>query len=345
MIKQIEKCCVAVSKRLIDAVGAIDAGGVGIALVVDADHRLVGSLTDGDVRRALLKGASLESALEPHMRRNFSSVGPEAGRAEVLDLMQAMIVNQIPVVDKDRKVIGLHRLHEIIGAQDRPNWAVVMAGGRGTRLAPLTEKLPKPMVRVAGRPILERLILHLVGFGIRKVFLSVNYLAQVIIDHFGDGSRFGCRIEYLREKEPLGTGGSLSLLPSAPTHPLVVLNGDLVTQVNLAELLDFHEKGGYSATLGLRQYAHQVPFGCVDVEGGRIVRMEEKPLIERLVNAGIYAINPAVVGRVPKGTSFPITSLFEECLEKGETVGAFEIEEDWTDVGHRDQLRQAQQGH
>jgi dTDP-glucose pyrophosphorylase len=345
VIKQIKQTCVSVSRRLIDAIGVIDAGGMGIALVTDGDGRLVGTLTDGDIRRAILKGAPLESPLEPHVHRGVTSVGPDAGRAEVLDLMQALTLDQIPVLDKDRKLVGIHLLHEIIGAKDRPNWAVVMAGGRGTRLAPITENVPKPMVRVAGRPILERLILHLVGYGIRRVFLSVNYLAQVIIDHFGDGARFGCRIEYLRESQPLGTGGSLSLLPEAPTHPLVVLNGDLVTQVNFGELLDFHDRGGFAATMGVRQYAHQVPFGCVEVDGTRVARMEEKPLLERLVNAGIYAINPPVLARVPKSTLYPITSLFEECLERGEKIGAFEIDDDWLDVGHRDQLRQAQQGH
>jgi len=219
----------------------------------------------------------------------------------------------------------------------------VMAGGRGTRLGSITENLPKPMIRVAGRPILERLILHLVGFGVRRVFLSVNYLAQTIIDHFGDGTRFGCRIDYLRESEPLGTGGALSLLPEVPKHSLLVLNGDLVTQANFGEMLDFHDQGRHAATMAVRQYSHQVPFGCVEVEGDRILRLEEKPLVVRVVNAGIYVLTPPVVARVPKGPCL-ITSLFEESLEKGESIGAFEIHEDWLDIGHRDQLRQAQQG-
>ena len=197
--------------------------------------------------------------------------------------------------------------------------------------------------RVAGRPILERLVLHLVGFGIRRVFLSVNYLAEKIIDHFGDGSRFGCRIEYLRENEAMGTGGSLALLPERPIHPLMVLNGDLVTQASLSEMLEFHELGGYAATMAVRQYAHQVPFGCVTIENSCVVRIEEKPLMERIVNAGIYVLNPPLLARVPKAF-YLMTTLFEECLERKEKVGAFEIQDDWLDVGHRDQLRQAQHG-
>jgi NDP-sugar pyrophosphorylase family protein len=199
------------------------------------------------------------------------------------------------------------------------------------------------MVRVAGRPILERLILHLVGFGIRRIFLAVHYLAQVIVDYFGDGSKFGCRIEYLRETEPLGTGGALSMLKEKPSRPLIVLNGDLVTQVNVADMIDFHERGGFAATLGVRQYAHQVPFGCVELDGTRVVALEEKPLLERCVNAGFYVINPHLVAQIPKAM-YPITTLFEECLARREPLGAFEIREDWLDVGHRDQLRQAQQG-
>ncbi len=343
MLQQVRNCCVPHSSRLIDAMRVIDAGAIGIAMVVDSNSRLLGTLTDGDIRRAILKGAPVESPLEPYVQKKFTSVGTEAGREAVLDLMQALVLNQVPVIDKLGKLVGIHLLHEIIGAQARPNSALIMAGGRGTRLASLTDNLPKPMIRVAGRPILERLILRLVGFGFRKVFLSVNYLADVIINHFGDGSRFGCSIEYLRETEPLGTGGALSLLPKQLDQPLLVLNGDLVTQANFGEMMGFHEGGGYVATIGVRQYGHQVPFGCVELDGARVRRLEEKPLLERTVNAGIYILNPLLVGRVPR-SSYPITTLFEECLEKGEPVGGFEILDDWLDIGQRDQLRQAQHG-
>jgi dTDP-glucose pyrophosphorylase len=323
---------------------AIENGLAGVALVIDGGGRLAGMVTDGDIRRALLGGAGLDAPVARHMQPNYTSVSVEAGRAEVLDLMQSLRIHQIPVVDKDRKLLGMHLLHELLGSVERPHWAVIMAGGRGTRLASLTDHLPKPMIRVAGRPILERLILHLVSFGFRRVFLSVNYLAQVIIDHFGDGSRFGCAIEYLRETEPLGTGGSLSLLAKPPIHPLIVLNGDLVTQANLSEMVEFHERGGYIATIGVRQYGHRVPFGCLELDGERVIHFEEKPVLEKIVNAGIYVLSPSLIARVPKSL-FAITTLLEECLQKREPLGAFEIQEDWLDVGHRDQLRQAQQGH
>ena len=245
MFKRLEHTCVPATARLVDAMQSLELSGVEIALLTDAEGRLAGIVTDGDIRRALLKGATMESPVGPHMVREFTRVGPDAGRAEVLDLMQARTLEQIPVVDAEGKLAGLHLLHELVGAIERPNWAVIMAGGKGVRLRPITEHLPKPMIPVAGRPILERLVLHLVGCGIRQVFLSINYLGHIVEQHFGDGSRFGCRIEYLREEQPLGTGGALALLPEPPTELLLVMNGDGVTQVDIGALLDFHERGGH----------------------------------------------------------------------------------------------------
>jgi dTDP-glucose pyrophosphorylase len=331
------------SVRLLDAMWAVERGAAEVALIVDDEDRLIGILTDGDIRRALLQGASLDAPLEPHAQRNFTSVLPQASRAEVIDLMRARTFGQIPIVDERGKLVGLHLLSEIIGSEVRPNWAVIMAGGKGTRLRPITEQLPKPMLRVAGRPILERIVLHLVGCGIRRIFLSINYLGHLIEQHFEDGSRFGCRIEYLREDRPLGTGGSLSLLPEAPKEPLLVMNGDLVTEADVGTMLRFHEDGGQKATIGVRRYLHIVPFGCVDLDGNRVTRMEEKPPIVRMVNAGIYVLDPSVVARVPK-EEISIPDVLEQCLAMGELVRAFEIETDWIDVGQRDQLKLAREG-
>ena len=331
------------SKSLMDGMRAITEGSVGIALVLDDDGRLYGTLTDGDIRRAILRGFSLDSPLKPAVFHDFSSASPEATRAQVLDLMQARMLNQVPIVNDDGKVVGLHLLHEIIGAKERPNWAVIMAGGKGERLRPITNVIPKPMIKIAGRPILERLVLHLVGFGIKRVFISINYLGHMIEDHFGCGQRFGCKIEYLREKEFLGTGGAISMLPEKPQYPLLVMNGDLVTQVNVDRMLAFHENGSYTATIGVKRYFHQVPYGCIKTKGNQVVEFEEKPIIERLINAGIYVLSPECVSRV-KNRFFPITELFTDCLECNETIGSFEIEDDWIDVGQHVQLNQARNG-
>ncbi len=344
MLDRLDQCKVAIDRQIVDAMRALDRGGAEIALVVDDSGRLKGTLTDGDVRRAILNGAALDAPLAPHIHRNFTAVGPSTSRAEVLDLMQARTIGQIPVIDGDGVVVGLHLLREAVGVEERPNWAVIMAGGKGTRLRPITENIPKPMIRVAGRPILERLVLHLVGFGIRHIYLSINYLGHVVEKHFGDGSRFGCRIEYLRETRQLGTAGALSLLPEAPKDPLLVVNGDLVTSANTARMLDFHTAGTYAATMAVRDYLHTVPYGCVEAEGDQVRKLEEKPMLTRMVNAGIYVLDPSIVCAVPKETEVQMPTLLEQCLAKGARVGAFRIEDDWLDVGHHDQLRIAREG-
>jgi len=343
MITDLSAICVLPNNSIRDAMACIDRNSAGIVLVVDKKSLLIGTLTDGDIRRALLNGAPLDSSLVPHLQRDFTVVGPEAGRAEVLDLMQARQLTQVPIVNREGRLLGLHLLREIIGAVERPNWAVVMAGGRGTRLHPITEHLPKSMIKVAGRPILERLLLHLVGFGIKRVFLAIHYMGSVIEEHFGDGTRFGCRIEYLRETEALGTGGALALLRERPHDPLLIINGDLVTQVNVENMLRFHTNGAYLATLGVRRYSHQIPFGCLKLDGERILHFEEKPVLEHFINAGVYVLSPEAVQCVPK-RFFPITDLFQKCIERGEAVGAFEIQEEWMDIGQREQLRKAQLG-
>jgi dTDP-glucose pyrophosphorylase len=342
--ERFDLCQVHLSKTLRDAMVALDRGAAEIALVTDSSGTLIGTLTDGDIRRALLRGKSLDSELAPHVTRQFTAVGPDTPRAEVLDLMRARSIAQIPVVGGGGHLLGLHLLRELLGAVERPNWAVIMAGGKGTRLKPLTEHVPKPMLTVAGRPILERLVLHLVGFGIRRIFLAINYLGHVVEGHFGDGSRLGCTIDYLRETSPLGTGGALSLLPETSRDPLIVCNGDLVTQANFGEMLDFHGHGGQIATMGIRRYFHTIPFGCVDLDGSRITRIDEKPQLSRMVNAGIYVLDPSLPKRIPMGEAYTLPALIEDCIGRGETVAGFEINDDWIDVGQREQLKQAREG-
>jgi len=340
MYSDLKECCVSIHKTLFDAIRIIDQAGAGIALVIDDQERLVGTLTDGDIRRAILQKNRLDSPLLPYIKKEYFSVSENEGRANVLDLMQAHLIEQIPVIDQEKKLIGLHLIHSILGTQDRPNWAVIMAGGKGTRLYPLTKNIPKPMVNVAGRPILERLVLHLVSHGIHHIFLSVNYLSDIIKDHFGNGERFGCQIEYLNEDEPLGTAGSLSLLPQPPTHPILVMNGDLVMNADLGAMLDYHEQCNYHATIGVKTYSHQVPYGCVTLQNDCIVKIDEKPDLVQQVNAGIYVLSPKAVQTIPK-QFYPITDLFSSALEKNHRLGAFNLDCDWVDIGQHDQLKQA----
>lgn len=346
MDDRLQLCQVPLDGTLKDAMVSLDRSGVEIALVTEPGGKLVGVLTDGDIRRALLhQGATLDSPLEPFSQRDFVSASKLEGRAEVIEHMQARHIEQIPILDSEGRLCGLHLIHDLIGRKAKPNWAVIMAGGKGTRLRPLTDHLPKPMIPVAGRPILERLVLHVVGCGIREIFLSINHLGNIVEEHFGDGERFGCRIRYLRETEPLGTGGSLSLLPEIPEHPLFVMNGDLVTQMSIGSMLRFHEAEMNSVTIGVREYCHTVPFGCSQIKNRKVVGFQEKPILRQMVNTGIYVLDPRLLERIPAGADFPITNLFDGCFEAGEPVGAYEIEEDWVDVGQREQLKLARQGY
>ncbi|MDE0836951.1 MAG: nucleotidyltransferase family protein [Akkermansiaceae bacterium] len=324
-----------------EAMAAIDAGATGVAMILGDKSRLEGLMTDGDLRRMLLAGAEMHSPITSAINRKFTSVSPSTPRADVLDLMHARTIEQIPVVDDDGRLVGVHSLGRIVMKDTLPNWAVIMAGGKGTRLGELTENIPKPMLKVAGRPILERIILHLVGSGVRRIFIAVNYLSHVIEEHFGDGSDFGCAIEYIREESPLGSGGALSLLTEKPEHPLIVMNGDLVTDFHVRRMLQHHEKGGYIATVGLNYYSHRVPFGCVTLEGGSVSEIREKPLLIERVNCGIYAISPDLLTRI-KPEFFPITELFDQCLKNNEPVGGYVIEEDWVDIGLPEELINAQ---
>jgi len=326
---------------LIECMRSMDITGVGIALAVDSELRLIGTISDGDVRKALVKGYPLDSSITTHINRNCYYVLPTVPRAEVLDIMQARRFEQVPIVDEQGKVIGLHLLHDILGNIARPNWAVVMAGGKGMRLRPLTENIPKPMIRIAGRPLLERIILHLVSHGIRRIFLAVNHLAPMIEDYFKDGSKYGTKIEYLREDDPLGSGGAISLLPEIPEHPLLVMNGDLIVDTNFTDMIEFHSQNDFYATMGVYSYFHQVPFGCVEIQDNRLASLEEKPVIEKMVNAGIYVLSPLAVSAIPKNTHFPITMLFEDAIKNNLVCGTFSIEKEWLDVGSPQQLQQA----
>lgn len=341
MSRAFEACRIPCRATLREALHSLEASALGIVLVEAESGLLAGTLTDGDVRRALLKGAKLDEGVQPFLQRGFVSVGVQASRAEVLDLMQSRWLSQIPILDDTGRLLGLHTLHEILGAAPRENWAVIMAGGRGERLRPLTDSVPKPMIPVAGRPILERIVLHLVGFGIRRIFIAINYRGDMIEAHFGNGASFGCEIEYLRETTPLGTGGALSLLPSRPGAPLLVLNGDLLTQFDVETLLGFHNRGGYKATVGLHEYGHTVPFGTVELDDDRVTRLREKPTHVWLANAGIYVISPEVLERVPLQTHFPLPALLEDCIERGEPVGGYLIEHDWLDIGRQSELERA----
>ncbi len=329
---------------LLEAMGVIDREGIELALVCDDQQRVIGTLSDGDVRRSILRGTPLQAAgaVKKAMNPRFTSVGMRASRAEALDLMRSLSISVVPVLNETKHLVGLHLLHDLIGASIKPNAAVIMCGGKGTRLRPLTYDIPKPMIAVAGRPILERLVLQLVGSGIREVFLAINYLGEIIEKHFADGQRFGCHIRYLRETKPLGTGGALSLLPrSASEHGVLVMNGDIVTEIDLAQVLQFHDEGQFGLTTVLKPYQVEIPFGVAEVKGDVLLGMYEKPVEQYLVNAGIYVANRNVLELVPRQQDFGMPSLIEAAAAKRIRLGAYKMSGEWIDVGRHETLKQA----
>jgi dTDP-glucose pyrophosphorylase/CBS domain-containing protein len=342
---RIDRLTVRSDATIREAMTAIEAGAAEVCLVITAEGRLTGLVTDGDVRRALLAGRTMESSVGECLNPQFHAVTQEAGRAEVLDLMLARGFTQVPIVDGDGRLAGLHLLRELIGSQVRPNHAVIMAGGQGVRLRPLTEHVPKPMIPIAGRPILERLILHLISFGIRHIHLAINYKGDMIERHFGNGGRFGCRIDYLRESVPLGTVGAITLLNEPPQHPLLVMNGDLVTQVNIERLLKVHEAGTASVTVGVREHRITLPYGVIDAgPDGRVAALREKPTEVFLINAGVYVVSPACWAGLERGAEAAMPDLLARCIEADDPPALFVIEEDWVDVGRHEDLQRAR-GH
>jgi NDP-sugar pyrophosphorylase family protein len=260
---------------------------------------------------------------------------------DLLATMRRHVVHQLPIINEARTVVGLALIDDLIGATEKPNWAVLMAGGLGSRLRPLTESVPKPMLVVRGKPILEGILENLVNEGFRKFFISVNYRGDMIMNHFGDGGSWGIEIRYLQEDKRLGTAGPLTLLPAGPEHPIVVMNGDLLTRASMSSLLEFHESQQAAATMAVREFALQVPYGVVHTNGDCITAVEEKPVQKFFINAGMYALSPEALGRIPRDGSFDMPTLFDRLRTEGLPTRAFPLREFWLDIGRVEDYVQA----
>jgi len=330
---------------LLDALRVIESGRVRAAIVCDDSKHLVGIITDGDIRRALLTGETLESTIDGVVERQPLTVSRSASRADVIDLMRSRDVSFVPIVDNDGKVVGLHLLNEIIGRDVLPNAALIMAGGRGSRLGDLTKSLPKPLLKVAGRPVIEWILLHLVSEGVRKVYVSTGFLSQKIESHLGDGADFGCDITFLRDPDdrPLGSGGPLCLLRDEDlSAPVIAINGDLMTRFGLQEMLEAHRRLGNAVTMASLTYSVDIPFGVIETDDeGAVTALIEKPSASWPVNAGIYVINPEVLPLAEPERELPMTAFIENCLDQGRRVGQWEIDGDWIDIGRPEDLNVA----
>lgn len=323
------------------AIACLDAAGTGALLLNDDENHLVGILTDGDIRRAILRNESLDQPCGHIASRDPVTIAPDTQPAQALHLMNTVDVNHLPVLDTDHKIIGFLLRRDLVKDDSNGAAAVIMAGGFGTRLRPLTEHLPKPMLPVGDRPLLERTIAQLRESGIRRVNVTTHYLTDKIKSYFGDGKDFGVELSYVSEDRPLGTAGSLRLVRDHEEQ-LLVINGDILTGVRFTDLMAYHRELGADATVGVRKYEVQVPHGVVDCEGPRLLRMREKPCLSFMVNAGIYVLEPSVYRYLPLEESFDMPDLIQCLLEKGRHVVTFPITEYWLDIGRPGDYEQAQ---
>lgn len=314
------------------AVHNLERFGIRIVLVVKESGELIGTLSDGDIRRGLLRGLSMGSPIEDIVFRDPLVVPPTMSRESVFHLMTANKIQQIPIVDQDRQIIGLHVWDEVAGPTHFDNTVVIMAGGKGTRLRPMTEDCPKPMLLVAGRPMLEHIIERARNEGFENFVIAIHYLGHMIVDHFGNGERFGVRINYLQEDTPLGTAGALSLL-APPTQSFIVTNGDLITDIRFGDLLDFHRRHAATGAMAVRVHEWQHPFGVVDIEGVDILGVEEKPIARSHINAGVYALDPAALRFLKRDEPCDMPTLFERIRDNGGRTVAYPMHEPWLDVG------------
>ena len=326
-----------------DVMKVMDKSALQIAFVVDAENRLLGAVTDGDVRRSILRGEGLSMPVERIMNTHPIAVRQGTERAAILRLMKARSVRQIPLVDGEGRLVGLAQMEDLLCCPRRDNAVVLMAGGLGTRLRPLTDKIPKPLLKVGSKPILETILESFLDVGFHRFFFAVNYKSQLIEDYFRDGSRFGAEIEYLHETKRMGTAGALYFLPELPKEPILVMNGDLLTKVDFSELLDYHIEQRAEATMAVREYNYQVPYGVIDFDGEQITGIREKPSYSFFVNAGIYVLSPEAVARVDKEEFFDMPQLFDELVEAGKKTTVFPVREYWLDIGRMDDFERAQE--
>lgn len=329
---------------ILDAIRVIDAGTQQIAIAVDESRHLLGVVTDGDIRRAILRGVDLSGPVAQILNRKPTVCKRTASREELArTLLGQERITRLPVVDEQGNVLGLYRTEDLVAnpySHDLP--VVLMAGGLGTRLRPFTDNIPKPMIDVGGRPILEHIIRRFVSQGFTRFYVSVNYLSHVIKEHFGEGEAFGAQITYIEETERLGTAGSLRLLPKDIRGPFFVMNGDLLTAANFAAIASYHLETGVEATMCLREYTVQVPYGVVAQAGGRFVGIEEKPMHRHYVNSGIYVLDPAILELLPESGYFDMPSLFDSLMQKDPSAAAvFPLREYWCDIGQVADLERA----
>lgn len=324
-----------------EALKIIDSGAMKIALVIDENEKLLGTLTDGDIRRGILNNLSLDDTIESIIFKNPTVCYIDDTKEDILEVAIAKKIYQIPIVDKSGKLVGIEELDELLKPKTKTNRVVLMVGGLGTRLRPLTEHTPKPMLQVGNKPILETIILNFKKYGFTNIILCVSYKSEIIEEYFKDGSNFGVNIEYIHENKRMGTAGALSLIREKLSESFFVMNGDLLTNINFENMMEYHLSSESIATMGVREYDFQVPYGVVNVDGENILSIEEKPVHQFFVSGGVYVLDTRVLSFIPDDEFYDMPTLFEKLIEEKEKSISFPIHEYWLDIGRIEEFEKA----
>ena len=341
-MKDFDKVKVSPSCTIQEVLKIIDSGAIKIAIVVDKNNKLLGTITDGDIRRAILDGKSLKDSIKDIYCKKPMAVSINENKESIIKICTYKKIYQVPVIDNEEKVIDIVLLDELLKPKCYPNKVILMVGGLGTRLRPLTENVPKPMLNIGGKPILQTIIEQFANYGFINIIMCVNYKYDVIQNYFGDGSKFGVSIDYILENKRMGTAGALSLLKNKPKKPFFVMNGDLLTDVNFENMLEFHIKNNAVASMCVREYDLQIPYGVVNVKDGEIKSIEEKPIHKFFVNGGIYILNPECIDYIPENEFYDMPTLIEKLIKINKKVIPFPIREYWLDIGRIEEYEKAQ---
>jgi dTDP-glucose pyrophosphorylase len=341
LLTDLKKMTVSPWASLREVMAVIDGGARQIALVTDGDGGLIATVTDGDIRRGLLKGLSLDTPVSEVMHSNPTTLLIGASAASAQRLMRERGLSHIPVVDLSNRLVALALRDGMTGVESRRTRVVLMAGGLGMRLRPLTEAVPKPMIPIGDKPLLERIVTHFQDQGFTRFTVALNYLGHVIRDHFGDGSAMGVEIDYVEEPQRMGTGGALSLLAPRPEEPFAVMNGDILTTTSYGAMMDFHAEAEAAVTICAREYTMQVPYGVLNTQGTQLISMQEKPVHKHLVNAGIYALSPLVFDHLRPGEPVDMPDLVKRVSDAGHKIAVFQVKEYWMDIGRIEDLERA----
>lgn len=337
----IDKICISTEATIREAMVAIGQGVIQVALVIDENRRLLATVTDGDIRRGLLSGLTLDAPITTVMRNKPLTISAEAGRPAARRLMREKRLHHVPLVDSEGRIVDISWIDEIVGLKPNNTRVILMAGGLGMRLRPLTDNLPKPMLKIGNKPLLEVIFQNFIEQGFGKFTISVNYLADIIKKHFGDGRSLGVDIDYINETNRMGTAGALSLLDEWPDTPFVVMNGDLLTTLKFENVLRFHTDSNSIATMGAREFNMQVPYGVVKAEGTRLVGIEEKPNQAFYVNSGIYILSPQVLDFIEPNRPLDMPELFMKALSGGNIASVYPVRDYWMDIGRAEDLERA----